>query len=117
MSRVAFAQRYSLAGTILTEPWAPTGAETYYARRREWFTYCRLCGCVTAHPDGWAAQRAATRTCPESDCPPPPPAALCAHCGLRKRQPRAYRGALCDRCQRDPKVTAKYRTNRKATAS
>ena len=43
MTRVAFAQRYSAAGTILTEPWAPTGAETYYHRRREWFDACRDC--------------------------------------------------------------------------
>lgn len=58
-----FAQRYGLGGTILTEPWLPTGHETYYHRRREWFTACLLCGCVTAHPTEADATRAAATPC------------------------------------------------------
>ena len=115
MTRVAFAQRYGPGGTILTEPWLPTGHETYYHRRREWFTTCLLCGCVTAHPDEQAARHATQRTCPEPDCPPPAPEALCAHCGMRKRTGTAYRGLLCYRCSRDPKAQAKYRVNRRKT--
>lgn len=72
MSRAVFAQRYSLAGTTLAEPWAPTGQETYYCRRREWFDACRECGHVTAHPDKATALQAVATAC---DCGPAEPAA------------------------------------------
>ena len=63
MTRVAFAQRYGLGGTTLAEPLAPTGQETYYHRRREWFTTCRACHAVTTHPTEADATRAATTPC------------------------------------------------------
>lgn len=72
MTRVAFAQRYTTGGTILTEPLAPTGHETYYHRRREWFTWCRDCGDLRAHATEHDALRATKRPCPQPVCPPPP---------------------------------------------
>lgn len=111
MTRVAFPLRFGPGGRTLTEPWAPAGRETYYARPREWFTLCRLCGTVTAHACEVDAHRAATRTCPEPSCPPEQ-VQLCHHCGLRKVQRHVYRGQLCYRCSTNPTIRIGYMTRR-----
>ena len=63
MTRVAFPLRFGLGGTILTEPLAPHGRETYYHAPRDWFTTCRACHAVTPHPTEADATRAATTPC------------------------------------------------------
>ena len=63
MTRIAFPLRFGPGGALLAEPLAPTGHETYYHRRREWFTTCRDCHAVTPHPTKADATRAATTPC------------------------------------------------------
>ncbi|WP_040281383.1 hypothetical protein [Tessaracoccus massiliensis] len=107
MTRIAFAQRYGTAGAILTEPWAPTGEESYYQRRREWFVACRVCLAVQAYATERDAHQAAIEACSATDCSP-----RCAHCFTRKRQPIGHGGRLCSACQRDPKARARFRVSR-----
>ena len=63
MTRVVFPLRFGPGGTLLAEPLAPQGRETYYRAPRQWFDTCRDCHTVTPHPTEADAHRAAATPC------------------------------------------------------